>query len=130
MGPFNGVTIPEIQTILSGAGFKAETVHEETGLVVLQVSIRQLKFILILQGEVSRGRFGSAQCVIGFRDHFRIDQANRWNKERRFARVYVDDEDNPMIEMDFLLVGVTADTVHAYLGLWLMSLHEFGEMFG
>lgn len=125
----NGITIAEFQTVLSGAGFLSELVHEEEGLAVLRVSVRHLVFITVLQGEVSKGHFGSVQCLIGFHDEFSIAQANEWNQSRRFTRVYIMEDGGPMLEMDFLTVGITAQTVQAYLGLWLMSLHEFGEMF-
>ena len=130
MDTLTGVSLAEFQDILHGAGFETELVHEEADLAVLRTSARHLAFIVVLQGEVVAGRYGSAQCIVGFNDLLLPDQVNEWNKSRRFTRVYAMDDGSPFIEMDFLTIGITPQTIQSYLGLWLMSLHDFSEMFG
>lgn len=57
---------------------------------------------------------------------FEFSKANEWNRQSRFGRVYVDDQGDPVIELDLLLTGgVTRQTVKDYIEIFVDSALSF-----
>ena len=57
-----------------------------------------------------------------------VDQAaiNGWNRDKRFAKAYIDAENDPVLEMDVnLRHGVTRGNLEDTFDWWRLSLREF-----
>ncbi|MBN1858152.1 YbjN domain-containing protein [Candidatus Bipolaricaulota bacterium] len=53
---------------------------------------------------------------------FEFSAINNWNRLARFGRAYVDDQGDPVIELDLLLSGgVTLETVKLYIDVFVDS---------
>ncbi len=53
---------------------------------------------------------------------FEFSAINNWNRRARFGRAYVDDQGDPVIELDLLLSGgVTLETVKLYIDVFVDS---------
>ena len=59
-------------------------------------------------------------------NHVDLSMINSWNREHRFSRAYLDDEDDPIIEMDVNLeFGVSRRNFDDTFGLWSVILSSF-----
>lgn len=70
----------------------------------------------------------SVQFFAGFitEDPFPLARINEWNRDRRFGRAYVDDENDPVIEMDVNLDGgTTAANFHDTIDWWRVVATTF-----
>ena len=56
-------------------------------------------------------------------------KANQWNSENRYARAVVDDEGDPFLRMDMVMVGdgVGVQTFAEALELWRILVEDFEE---
>lgn len=53
---------------------------------------------------------------------FEFSVVNDWNRRARFGRAYVDEQGDPVIELDLLLSGgVTLETIKAYIAVFVDS---------
>lgn len=52
---------------------------------------------------------------------------NAWNEAKRFGKAFVDDEGNPWIQMDVIMMnqGVSTDVFNDYLNLWRLLIEDF-----
>ena len=55
-----------------------------------------------------------------------LTRAHDFNKERRWAKIYLNDENDPIVEMDYnLRGGVSADNFNDTLDWWQLMMGEF-----
>jgi hypothetical protein len=56
-----------------------------------------------------------------------LDVANAWNRDKRYGRVYLDDESDPYLEMDINLWGggISPATFKDNLEIWESLLNDF-----
>jgi len=58
---------------------------------------------------------------------FPLSAINEWNRTSRFGRAYVDDQGDPVVELDLLLAGgVTAQTIKEYINVFTETVISFG----
>jgi len=61
-------------------------------------------------------------------DDVDLAMINRWNREHRFSRAYLDDENDPIIEMDVNLeFGVSRRNFDDTFGVWSAILSSFAS---
>jgi len=64
-------------------------------------------------------------------DRVSLQDINEWNKIKRFGRVYLDNEDDPMVEMNVNLDGgVSRENLDDTFGWWKIAITSFKEQFG
>jgi hypothetical protein len=120
-----------IEAAMKADSFAYDKMTSPSGNVLYQMQIAGLKFVLVgygIEGTTAR----SMQLQAGFDGGKesraqKVDAVNKWNFERRYAKAYVTDEDDVVLEMDFVPVGAiepkaVADTIS---GLWMRSLISF-----
>ena len=55
-----------------------------------------------------------------------VKQMNSWNQTKRFAKAYLDDQNDPVIEMDVNLQGgVSRKNLEETFDLWIYSMGKF-----
>jgi len=58
---------------------------------------------------------------------FPFSTVNSWNRTSRFGRAYVDDQGDPVVELDLLLAGgVTVQTIKEYIYVFTETVMSFG----
>ena len=71
------------------------------------------------------------QYYMGFSDakDVSLDKLNKWNKDKRFARAYKDDEGDPVLEMDVDLdfQGIPRENVGETFNTWASLMDSFRE---
>jgi len=61
-------------------------------------------------------------------DRVNMDMINDWNRQNRFSRAYLDDEDDPIIEMDVNMeFGVSRRNFDDTFGVWSAVLSGFAR---
>lgn len=59
--------------------------------------------------------------------NFPLSAINEWNRTSRFGRAYVDDQGDPVVELDLLLAGgVTMQTIKEYIYVFTETVMSFG----
>lgn len=58
-----------------------------------------------------------------------VEQVNQWNRDRRFGKVYLDDDGDPFVEMDIGLAGdgIGRKNFKDALDTWRIVLSEFRD---
>jgi hypothetical protein len=120
-----------LKEIMQAAGYRVDVLPGD-GIVVLRSATGGLGFEIRLVNSVgSEGRYADAT----FLTHFSIEGTfphellNRWNKSRRFARLFLD---RPEAGGDFLVLscdlsfagGVSPDHVRAHVQIWDVLVHQ------
>ncbi len=76
----------------------------------------------------------SLQFFVGYRTEgaWTVDQANAWNKERRYTRAYVSAEGSARLEMDLLsgIGGISVAGFAEHYVMWVRNMVEFEELIG
>jgi len=56
---------------------------------------------------------------------------NSWNRDKRFAKAYLDDEGDAILEMDTVLSGgVSLANLHEVFAYWRLTLNQFSTYIG
>ena len=64
-------------------------------------------------------------------DRERVESANQWNRRQRWAKTYIDDDGNWVIEADLIVApGVTEEAIASFVRRFLATRSRFEERFG
>ncbi len=125
---FINATPKDIGEVLryNGYDFKSETYD---GKEVLIVDIDGITSVIQFYGK--EPEFDSIQLYAGFVAEGTIERGrvNDWNKSSRFTRAYIDNEGDPVLEMDlnFSFGGIAERQLEDWLYLWEISLSSFHQ---
>jgi hypothetical protein len=105
------ITCEELGILLHQLGINAERVKED--LFSLEFA-GGLKGHLITYGEP---HLSSLQLRAGFTGFDRVEPRHllSWNRRYRFSKSYLDSDDDPVLESDLRLEGVTPEAIQAFL---------------
>lgn len=75
------------------------------------------------------GKCEDIQFATGFSDvTVSSNKINEWNKSKRFGRAYVNDDNNPRVEMDVLMKnGINKDTLDDVFSTWSVVMTSFQQ---
>ena len=111
-------------------GYRAELTTDNTGDPKINSATAGTEFEVFFYGCTLGKACTSIQFVAGFdtADGLDLSVANGWNREKRFGKVYLDDERDPFIEMDVTVDnGISADVFAATLRNWDNTLSGFAD---
>jgi len=133
--PDGGVTGADVVKMLQDKGYRAELTTDSTGDPLVQSSADGSNFSIYFYGcEGEPARCDSIQFVAAFDvegEGMSLEDANTWNREHRFGRVYLDDEKDPFLEMDVdVEYGFTTEAMGTNLETWTTVLPSFKEFIG
>jgi hypothetical protein len=124
---YNGITAKDFTGFAEKLGLKPQTRHEDADMAIIELAVhncRSLAMMLVNSGGKG-GKYSSIQFWIAWKDGLTADQANAWNSARRYAFAYADEEGHANLQMDVSVVGLTAEGVEHYLGLWSHMIAAF-----
>lgn len=120
-----------IKTILESRGWPATLIEEDGKDPYIESSRNNLQFLVIFMNCTDNRRCKTLQYYMGFNDAKNLDleRFNEWNKNKRFARAYKDDEGDPVLEMDVDLdfAGIPRENVGETLNTWASLMDSFRE---
>jgi hypothetical protein len=133
--PDGGLTGAEVVQVLQEKGYRAELTTDSGGDPLVQSSADGSSFSIYFYGcEGEPARCDSIQFTAAFDvegDGMSLADANVWNREHRFGRVYLDDESDPFLEMDVdVEFGFTTEALGSNVETWVTVLPRFKEHIG
>ena len=132
--PDGGVTAAEVVAALQDKGYRAELTTDSTGDPMIQSAAEGVNFRVYFYGcDGDPARCGAIQLVAAFdlEEGLALDRINLWNREHRFGRGYLDDDNDPWVEMDVdVELGFTTEALANNLDTWMSVLPSFIEFVG
>jgi hypothetical protein len=118
----------DIAAIIQASGYGAD-IRTFDGCTVILSSARGLSFSIYLYGERNnRNRITNLQFSSSFGDKVTLEQVNKWNKENRFLKAYVDDEGDLCLEWDIIVSFVPPAAIKECLEWWEAILGKVDEI--
>jgi len=127
--PYGGMTLDDVVGWLQGAGYQAKVVTEKTGEKTITSTAEGIEFHVGFY-DCKQDRCGSIQFFAGWNTNgaLNVKKMNQWNRGRRWARAYVDDTNDPWIEMDVdLSPGGTYELLNDEFATWRSALSTFKQ---
>lgn len=113
-------------------GFAPEMINKKGEAPSFRMSVNGTNsLVLFMDCDDAKANCKTVQFYAGYSisDVFETDRINQWNRDKRFARAYVDDSGDPVIEMDLDLDfnGLPRENVTEALGIWKSLVGSFGK---
>jgi hypothetical protein len=132
--PDGGVTAQEVAAVLQEKGYKAEITTDSTGDPTVMTAADGSNVSIYFYDCKGEGpRCTSIQFVSAFDidDGMSLSKINLWNRENRFGRAYLDDENDPFVEMDVDVEhGFTTESLATWIDTWIHVLPRFKSFIG
>jgi Putative bacterial sensory transduction regulator len=94
---YKNITTAQMLAIMDDEGYAVSI--DEDGDILWKIN--GLKTFIIVSGNEEAMLFSSAFSV----GNATMEKVNEWNKTKRYSRSYLDDEDDPHLELDLDLAG-------------------------
>lgn len=121
-----------IKAIVESQGWPATLVAKPGEDPYIESNRNGLKFLVIFMNcNDAHKECKTLQYYMGFTDAkgLSLDRLNEWNKSKRFARAYRDDESDPVLEMDVDVdfAGIPRENLGETLNTWASLMDSFRE---
>lgn len=115
---FSAMSAPQIERTIKG--FREVSDFKEVSNNTYSFVIDDLKIVIFNKKE-------TMQLYAGFRSSgTSLSTINAWNKEHRFTRAYLDNDNDPVLESDIDLTGgVTQENVDEFVRTFFASLVQY-----
>lgn len=123
---------PAIAKILADMGYKGLVSADDDGTPSVESASSGAKFYVdMLNCDQSHKDCTTAQIYAGFTTtkKLTLDQVNDWNSKHRFARLYLDKDQDPWVEMDVNFEGgIPRVNFEDSLGVWFSLLDDVKKL--
>ncbi|KFN44484.1 YbjN domain-containing protein [Arenimonas oryziterrae] len=126
-----GISGAELVTVLQDNGYRAKLGVDGEGDPKVESAVAGYNFSIFMYG-CEKGRCQSIQFQLGIdiKEGTTLDAINKWNRTRRFASVFMDEENDPYIQMDLdLEKGSSTEQIGLYLENWENAVGVFAKDF-
>lgn len=127
----NAANPATIKAIVESRGWPATIVSKADDDPYIESNRNGLKFLILFMNCEEGKKCKTLQYYMGFSDakDVTLEQLNKWNREKRFARAYRDDVGDPVLEMDVDLdfAGIPRENVGETLNTWASLMDSFRE---
>ena len=127
----NATNPATIKAIVESQGWPATIVAKEGDDPYIESTRSGLKFLVLFMNCEEGQKCKTLQYYMGFSDakDVSLERLNQWNKDKRFARAYKDDEGDPVLEMDVDLdfAGIPRENVGETFNTWASLMDSFRE---
>lgn len=118
---YSRISRDELVEFVRGEGFGTiETRDDKT--FTTRMEGYKVAFFVLSDGESVQAYFGRTGTSA------RLSNINDWNKSKRYSRAYIDDDGDPVLELDLDLAGgVTAERIRDYIRTVKLSVSRFSS---
>jgi len=120
-----------IKAIVESQGWPAKLISKADEDPYIESNRNGLKFLVLFMNCEDHKNCKTLQYYMGFNDakDVSLDRLNEWNKEKRFARAYRDDEGDPVLEMDVDLdfAGLPRENIGETFNTWASLMDSYRE---
>jgi Putative bacterial sensory transduction regulator len=120
----------ELASIIRDLGFQAKLEKDNVGDPVIRSSSGGVDFRIYFYDCKSNKRCKSLHFSVGYDlvDGSTLDAVQQWNADKRFASAYLDDENDPFLQMDLNTEGgITQENFEKSIDLWQSLKGEFED---
>jgi hypothetical protein len=120
----------QIVSIIQALGFQAQLDKDNVGDPLIRSSSSGVDFSIYFYGCTKNKRCTSLQFIAGYNlaKGTTLEVLDEWNEKKRFASAYLDDEDDPFLQLDVNTEGgITQANFEKTLDLWQSLKGEFEE---
>lgn len=127
----NATNPAAIKAIVESQGWPATLITKAGDDPYIESSRNGLKFLVLFMNCEDGKQCKTLQYYMGFNDakDVSLDRLNQWNKEKRFARAYRDDEGDPVLEMDVDVdfAGIPRENIGETFNTWASLMDSYRE---
>ena len=120
-----------IKAIVESQGWPATLVTKADADPYIESNRNGLKFLVLFMNCEDHKNCKTLQYYMGFNDakEVSLDRLNEWNKSKRFARGYRDDEGDPVLEMDVDVdfAGIPRENIGETFNTWASLMDSYRE---
>jgi hypothetical protein len=131
--PDGGVTAAQVAAVLQANGYKAEISKDSQGDPLISSAAEGTSYKIHFYGCHSTPRCAAVEFLVGFDlpNGMTMDKVNKWNRDGRFAHAYLDDENDPYLQLDLnTSPGFTSESLGSYVDTWTAWLPKFKTYIG
>ncbi|MGA0603331.1 YbjN domain-containing protein [Caulobacter sp. KR2-114] len=126
--PAEGVTARDVAAVLQAKGYQATLDKDGTGDPMVRSAVDGTKFQVVFYDCDKTHRCGALEFLVGFDlpDGMALARLNKWNRDQRFGHAYLDDENDPYIQLDLNTDnGFTSESLGGYVETWASLVPHF-----
>lgn len=120
-----------IKAMIESRGWPAKLVTKDSGNPYISSEIKGMKFAILFMNCSNGRNCKTLQYYIGFggSKDVSLSRINKWNKEKRFARAYIDNDGDPVLEMDVDLDfnGIPRENLGETLNTWASLVDSYSD---
>lgn len=119
-----------IMSIIQDEGYSISMDQEDNGDPLLVGKLDGSEYRVYFYGCDNPNGCDSIQFSTGYdlRNGMTLESVNEWNRGKRFAKVYLDGDMDPWLEMDINLdSGVTRDNLVDSMDYWRLLMNAFED---
>jgi hypothetical protein len=123
----------ELIAFIQDLGFQAKLDQDAIGDPMIRSSDGGVEFNIQFYGCTKNKRCDSLHFVAGYDldEGTTLEVVEEWNEEQRYASAYLDNENDPFLQLDLNMVGgVTRENFESTFALWRMLKGEFEDHIG
>lgn len=120
-----------VKVIIESRGWPAKLVRNGTDNPYIESKSNGRKFVILFMNCSDGRNCKTLQYYLGFSDasNASLNRMNQWNKEKRFARAYLDNDGDPVLEMDVDLDfnGIPRENLGETFNTWASLMDSFRD---
>lgn len=123
----------EIAAVLRAAGATEVTAgQDDSGDPTVVATMQGAQFQVLMYDCDEQDRCTSVQFRSGYdlSDGMTLETLNEWNASMRYGNAWLDDVDDPYIELDLDLTGSSDEQVSRYVDVWSAMMTRFQDFIG
>lgn len=121
----------KIKEIVESQGWPAKLISKADEDPYIESSRGGVKFLVLFMNCEDNKDCKTLQYYMGFSDAktVTLEKLNEWNREKRFARAYRDDEGDPVLEMDVDIdfAGIPRENIGETMNTWASLMDSYRE---
>ena len=125
----DGRDVPAIMNVFLEEGYRVTLSRDSGGDPMLTGKIQGTPYYVYFYGcDDANANCSAVQFKAGYdlAQGLALDQVNDWNRKMRFGKVYLDEEQDPFLELDVnLLYGVSDANFADTIDWWRVVMQEF-----
>lgn len=119
-----------IAAVLTARGLPSDLKQQPDGNPYIRSAFDDMPFLIALMNcDAQKAQCKTVQFYFGFNDRkgFALEKLNEWNRTKRFARAYLDTENDPVLVMDVDtdMGGVPKAVFNENLDVWLGQMQQY-----
>jgi putative sensory transduction regulator len=131
--PDIGVTAGQVAAVLQAKGYQATIGKDGSGDPMVSSSADGTKFKVLFYGCKGTQRCTALEFLVGFDldKGMSMEKLNKWNRDSRFGHAYLDDENDPYLQLDInASPGFTSESMAGYVETWAGLVPKFKGYIG